>query len=191
MAVFNNNWIYTLDTGNPGTNIIPLPEQWKDPVTGISYSSLHLLSESELNTIGWFRVLEERPVGEITKYQNEVLDSLIFTSGNSTFTATYLYEYKTLQEVRVIKILELEALRKTFIETQLNNIPDIRKWVAIYKTVGKLISHLSPLVPAIQNDTYLQAVLNKVTSLNTKETEYDDKVTLVNTETNIPTIIAI
>lgn len=190
-AVFNNQWIYTTNTSAPGLIPVGLPSQWTDPVTGISYSSLNLLSESELNVIGWYQAWEDKPIDPITEYQTQGISSVTFDSQTKRFTVVYVYNYRPLSVVRQIKTFKLEQERKTYIEGQLNNIPDIRKWVAIYKAVGKLINHLTPLVPAIQNDAYLQGLLNKITNLNTQDTAFDDKMTQVETETDIPTIIAI
>jgi len=190
MLAFKDKYIYSVDPVNQQiTTLMTLPIKWKDPVTKISYSNLHFLSESELNDIGWYKIMEDHPIETMTEYQIEAIDTYSFDLINNYFIVIFIQIYRSLEQIRIIKINEINNLKRKFIESKLNNLDDLEKWVDSYKIIGKIIAHLSPLVPAIKNDTYLQGVLSKLSNLSDSVTNYNDNITIVKNEKKIKNII--
>lgn len=193
MADFNNRWIYTTDTStdpNLLTKLV-LPIRWEDPVSGIKYGNLNDLSTVELNSVGWYKVMEEIPAK--TVYEVHILDSRIYDDQTLEYTDTYILEYDDIETVRVIKIDSLEAEKDLTIEIELERRSLNDNLYVIYKGLATLINEFTKADPAdsINNNTALQNILTKTTALAIDVNAINSRIAQAEVETDIPTLIAI
>lgn len=193
MIQFNGKWIYTLIVSGDLDLLIKtrLPISWEDPVSGIQYGDLSDLSTDNLNDLGWYKVLEDFP--SITEYEDVVIDSRVFNNGTMEFADIYIAEYRPLEEVRALKLYNLYLAKSLNIDNTLDNKTNSEKFLIAYKSIALLIFSFSKADPKnfVNNNTYLQNVLTKINNLEIETDEYDARILLAETETDILTLINI
>jgi len=192
---FNNIYVYSL---TPETATVDmkqiLPVKWKDPETGVQYSNLYLLTEPELNDLGWWRVYEEHDSNSPTQYETETIDTFVWRGGD--FLATYIVVYKDLETVRAIKIASLETERDQNILDTIDHRTAEEHYENIYHALAVLINAFAQGTAAqvadyVNTNAFCQNLKTKVANLAGETTAYDDRITLAETENDIPTLIAL
>lgn len=192
-AIFNNKWIYTLDfTGD--LKLLEkkvLPSTWTNPVDGSNSSNFHTYPESYLNSVGWYRVLEDIPI--ITNYETTTLSTRVYDSVNKYFTDVLIANYLPIEEIRHKKKLEVSSAKMNNIRAKLDNKTSDEKFISIYRSLSLLIQAFSETNPAIfvNNQTFLQNVMAKANTLNSETDVYNTRLAQIEIETDIATLIAI
>lgn len=175
-------YVYAPDTVNPGS-IMNLPAKWTDPITGIQYSNFNQKSDSELNALSWYAVNEVVP--SATQYEKITLSSIIFDEDTKTFTATYTASYRTLEEVRQIKLDELLVEFQQLKDNLFANMTENEIFEQTLRSIALLASGKTAA-----NNTFLQGVVNTATNFTTDRNALDARRTIVKNSSDIPTIIA-
>lgn len=175
-------YVYAPDTSNPGS-IQNLPPQWKDPVTGLTYTNFPLRSEEELNTLGWYACDEVFPA--LSEYEQRTDYLIVFNASDNRFDVVWNKEYKSLQDCRNIKSAALDLeLQNLFVSTFRTD--DLNKFHEnIVRAIGLLITH----IPANQRENFLTQVLNAGSTYTSRRNTIRTRQTVVDNAVDVLTVI--
>lgn len=152
------------------------------------------LTEEELNSIGWYIANVGEPTGTAQWWEIEELDTPIFDEQTKEYTFSYTIIDKGLEEVKQIKLKELEDLKDTYIANNFGEEDQTLRIINLYKAFGRLLNIIvteNNIKTAVTNDQLLINTYNLSQTLTNYSDLYKTKKQEIQNATTVAEVVAI